>query len=121
MHGVGDSVPGLADFVGRQLLAVDDLENITYFRFSDASEDQLQIGVESEWSIRDGSGAIIASGQPRPNNPLADPPLGSVVVAAQPMPPRAIALWFASGHMLEIIDNSDQYESFCIPHTNVYI
>lgn len=121
MRGVGDTLAGLSDFVGYRLCAVDDLENIVYFRFSDPAERQLTIGVESEWVIEDALGAVILSGQPHTSRVMASPPLGSLVVATETQPPRAILLRFHSGQSLRITDNSDRYESFCIPHASVYV
>lgn len=121
MYGVGHSLSGLSDFVGLRLCAVDDLENIVYFRFVNANGRQLEIGVEGEWIIRDPSQAVIARGTPRPNEPVPKPPIGSVVIIAKTQPPSAIVLRFESEYSIQIIDNSDQHESFCIPHANVYI
>ena len=121
MHGVGEKLPGLSDFVGCELVAVDDLESIVYFRFSAAAQVELDIGVENEWVMHDASGAVVASGGPRPHTPVSGAPLGSVVIVAETRSPKAIVLRFESGHTVEILDNADQYESFCIPHANVYI
>lgn len=107
MHGVGETLEGLSDFVGLRLVAVDDLDSIVYFRFAGAAEEKCDIGVESEWIIRDASGAIVASGQPSPNEPIAEPPLQSVVTAAETQPPDSILLTFASGHTLQVVDNTD--------------
>ena len=117
MHGVGKTLPGLSDFVGLRLLAIDDLDNIVYFRFSERRD----IGVESKWVIRDPADAIIAFGRPRPNLTMSGPPLGAVVARVETQPPKTIVLYFESGNVLIIVDDSDQYESFCIPHANVYI
>ena len=121
MHGVGKFLPGLSDFVGLTLAAVDDLDNIVYFRFSPIARGEREIGVESEWVVRDADGALVVRGHPRPNTSMTEPPLGSVVVFAGTQPPKAIVLRFESGHTIEIFDNSEQYESFCIPHAGVYI
>jgi hypothetical protein len=121
MHGVGNTLAGLSDFVGCRFHAVDDLENIVYFRFVDAAERQLTIGVESGWVVRDASGAVVMSGKPRPDGVITAPPLGALVVAAETKPPNAVVLHLLSGHMICIIGNSDRYESFCIPHAGVYI
>ena len=121
MYGVGRTLAGLSDFVGGRLETVDDLGNIVYFRFVGTGESQLAIGVESDWVIQDASGAVVTSGQPRPTGRTPSPPVGTCVVAAETRPPNAIELRFLSGHTLCVIDNSDQYESFCIPHANVYV
>ena len=117
MHRVGETVTGLSDFVGLKLSAVDDLENIVYFRFAQGRD----IGVESTWVIRDATDATIAHGRPRPNCRISGPPLGAVVLGVETQPPRRVVLHFEAGYTLTIVDDSDRYESFCIPHANVYI
>ena len=121
MHGVGDALAGLPDFVGSRLLALDDLENIVYFRFENPAGRELQIGVESEWVLRADDGGIVAAGNPRPSISIDASLLLAVVSRAATRPPDAIELYFSSGHILTIVDNSDQYESFSIPHASVYI
>lgn len=121
MHGVSELLPGLSDFVGSRLHAVDDVENVVYFRFSGTDQGRLEIGVESQWTVRDASGAVVASGQPRPNAEIPSPPVGSLVVAAETRPPSAVLFRLLSGHTLWIFDTSDQLESFCIPHAGVYV
>ena len=121
MHGVGETLSGLSDFVGSELVAIDDLENIVYFRFSTTAQGKLEIGVESEWIVHDSAGLVVAYGQPRPMTAVAQLPLGSVVVAVETQLAKAILLRFASGHTIQIIDNSDHYESFSIPHAGVNV
>ena len=117
MHRVGETVSGLPDFVGLKLLAVDDLENIVYFRFSGGRD----IGVESTWVISDAADATVARGQPRPNIRISGLPLGAVVLRVETQPPERVVLHFEAGYTLTIVVDSDQYESFCIPHANVYM
>jgi hypothetical protein len=122
MYGVPENLKALRDFEGLRLVAVDDLENIVYFRFShEPSTGELEIGVESTWELRAFSGEVVAKGAPGFEPGVFGSLLQSSVVRTETRPPQSIVLQFASGHTLEIFDNSDQYESFSIPHGNVYI
>ena len=121
MHGVGETLAGLADFVGLRFIALDDLGTIVFFRFANPVGAELRIDVESEWTLFDRAGFSVATGAPRPNASLPEPPLGAAVVAAETQPPTAIVLTFASGHRLQILDDSEQHESFSIPHCDVFI
>src|SRR5688572_19684049 len=115
VHGVGQAGAGLSDFNGLRVLGLEVLHNIVYFSFGDSVQHELRIGVESEWLIRDAYGTVVRSGQPRPNEAIPEPPLGSTVVAAEARPPRSIVFSLTSGHTIEIVDTSDRYESFSIP------
>jgi hypothetical protein len=122
MHGVPNELKALCDFVGTRLAVVDDLENIVYFRFaSGQGAPQFDIGVEGAWELRARTGEVVAEGTPNLKDQTLAPVFQSTVIAAETRAPRSIAILFASGHTLEIFDSSLQYESFSIPHRNVYI
>ncbi len=122
MHGVPTQLTGLSDFEGAHLVEVADLENIVTFRFArEASIVSLEIGVEGEWKLTDSLGQIVARGTPSITPGAVAPILLSKVVFTETRPPTSVALRFGSGHTLEIFDSSDRYESFSIPHRNVYI
>lgn len=121
MHGVAKHLAGLRDFVGLTLLSIDDREYIVYFRFGNGKRRPLEIGVEGGWHVRDAAGNVVVRGSPRPGSRVGAPPLGTVVVDVETVPPRAIRLRLDCGQTLQIDDDSDSYESFSIPHANVYI
>jgi hypothetical protein len=123
MYGVPEELPALRDFEKSVLEAVSDLDNIVYFRFAYPGVDGgIEIGVESEFTLRDSSGKVVFQGRPSfASQPFPKPPLGGTVVSTATRPPSAIELRFETGHTLEIVDNSDKYESFCFPHADVYI
>jgi hypothetical protein len=121
VHGVGETLPGLSDFVGSRLRDVAYRENIVYFTFLGAGESELAIGVEGSWFILDTSGVVVTNGEPLASNGIPSPPLGDIVVAAETQPAEFIVLRFMSGHRLCVVDSSDQYESFSIPHAGVHI
>jgi hypothetical protein len=122
MHGVPSDLPALRDFHGSRLVAADDLENIVYFRFAyPETEGEIEVGVEGAWRLRGPSGEIVAEGSPSLAAHSDLLPLNAIVAASGTRPPDVAFLSFATGHALEFIDNSTEYESFCIPHAKVYI
>lgn len=122
MHGVPSDLPALRDFHGSALVATDDLENIVYFRFAFSGSDRgIEIGVEGAWCLRGPDGGVIAEGNPSLAEHVGMFPLNEVVASSGTRPPDVAFLSFATGHVLELIDDSTEYESFCIPHAEVYI
>jgi hypothetical protein len=122
MNGVPSDLPALRDFHGSVLVAVDDLENIVYFRFAHPQTDgEIEIGVEGAWRLRSPGGEIVAQGTPSVADQASLLPLEATVTASGTQPPDTAFLRFSTGHVLDFVDNSAQYESFCIPHADVYI
>ena len=122
MHGVPRTLTGLADFNGARFVEMRDLENIVYFRFAhDGSSRIFEIGVEGEWQLRTKDNSVVATGSPRTQSQELRELAGVAVAATETRPPKSVCLSFTDGRVLEIFDSSDQYESFCIPHANVYI
>jgi hypothetical protein len=118
----------LKPFLGATLNRVEPLENVTYFTFDRPrgwrrrfKGKELQVGVESRWELRDVRGVIVCSGAPIAENTRAEYPIGRKVTGSRVQAPDSFSLQFETGESLEVIDTSDQYESFSIPQENVWV
>lgn len=119
----------LKPFLGATLNRVEPRKNITYFtferprgwrrRFKGA---EIQIGVESKWNLRDSKGVIVCSGSPiAENSPAPQYPIGRKITGSRVQAPDSFSLQFETGESLEVVDTSDQHESFSIPQENVWV
>jgi hypothetical protein len=122
MHGVPADLPALRDFHGAVLSAADDLDNIVYFRFVHPNvEGEVEVGVEGLWRLRSVGGDILAEGSPTIDSHEHLLPVGVAVTSSGTRPPDTAFLSFSDGRVLEFVDDSAEFESFCIPHADVYI
>jgi hypothetical protein len=126
MYGVPRNLK-LKPFVGATLRRVEPLENVFYFTFERPSGlarklkgQDLQIGVEGAWELRNPDGSVAVRGEPIPaaQSPY---PLGRKVAGSEVRAPRSFILRFETGEELEVFDSSSEVESFSIPQQNVYV
>ena len=118
----------LKPFLGATLNRVEPLGNVIYFTFDRPAGwrrwfkgAEIQIGVESRWHVRDARGDIVCSGSPISESTQARYPVGRKITGSRVHAPDSFSLQFETGESLEVVDTSDQYESFSIPQENVWI
>ena len=125
MHGVPKNLRTRA-FHGKILLAVQDLETITYLRFGSSPDpepaNQISIGVEGRWELSGSNSGATAGGDPKPTSAaLSLAPIGDVVSASSIDAPRSFTLLFSRGASLTVFDSNSSVESFSVPELNVYV
>jgi hypothetical protein len=83
------------------------------------------ISVQGQWELRDAAGTLL-------DHDFVDQPakresykahflLGATVTASQVNPPQSFTLFFDTGMMLTIFDDSKQHESFSIQPGDIFI
>lgn len=114
----------LSGFYGATLIQIGVGENTLHFVFQPPVPRPIHtIMVEGGWVVRDDEGVPIDQVQEhstrdayRVHRLLSRDVVGSSLDA-----PRSFTLKFDSGHELEIIDDSTQYESFSIQPGDIYV
>ena len=130
MYGVTRNLP-IRQFHGARLTELRSLENVFYFVFERPRAKlslgrrprPLSIGIEGSWQLRRADSSPVAEGSPIPESGLqaARALIGEAVVASEVKVPKSFTLTLSSGHVLEVFDSNQKYESFSIPESNVYV
>jgi hypothetical protein len=129
VHGIGADFP-IEVFVGARLMGIRPLTGIIYFDFErnvSATHPEwpaaFGLGVESTWRLyaNDEGPFVSADGDDGIAVAAAHQLTGEVVRDATVLSWRAFQLRFAGGARLEVLDDSDEYETFCIPELFIYI
>ncbi len=129
MHGLQPDFP-VSIFNGARLSAVRPLTGIFYFDFvrNVAPADSgwpatFSLGVENTWRLHSDHGGVVASatGSEGPAVNVIGEFVGQQVTAANVVSERSFTFTFESGVQVEILDDSDEYETFCIPELAIYI
>jgi hypothetical protein len=125
MTGLPSNLP-LKLFRGARVVAVQPLENITYFvlerpAHNCGSQNRISIGVESTWQLTNAAGDVVAAGVPLPGAGTAHLDIvGCKVVSSVIDGPSSFSLNLTTGLVLGIFVRDDGFESFSIPEANVY-
>ena len=113
MHGVPIDL-NLSSFEGSTLIELGVGEFQIQFRF----HPEGTISVEGKWELRDPAGVMIDSWARESitnhNTLKLQSILGKVVQSYSVNAPSSFSLRFNTGHVLTILDDSDQYESFSV-------
>ena len=116
--------------MGARITSVRPLVGILYFDFlrEKASPQstwplRFSLGIESTWHLRSGNGEHIGSAQASEGTAVefAAKLEGEVVRELTILSSRAMVLRLERGDEVEVLDDSDQYESFCIPELAIYV
>jgi hypothetical protein len=118
MYGVTDELD-LSSFVGTTLETI----AIGISQISFNFDPDCSLVSEGEWILLGADGSIVDRAADLANRDAyrIHVCLGRRVVAAVPEPPKAISVTFDSGHVLRLVDDVDQYESFHIYPADIHI
>ena len=118
MYGVPKDLD-LSGFVGKILTQIAIGEFQVQFNFHPDGH----ISAMGDWELRDHDGSLID--RALPNKERSEYRLhlllGQEVACWEIDPPRLLSLGFASGHVLRVFDDSQQYESFMIQPGDIVV
>jgi hypothetical protein len=129
MHGIHASFP-VALFAGARVIGLRPLTGIFYFDFSrdrtlgdPTWPSEFSMGIESTWHVRSPRGEDSHTAEASEGTAVdaAATLTGKLIREAVVLSPTALVLRFESGEELEVWDDSEEYESFCIPELVIYI
>ena len=129
MHGIDADFP-VELFAGARVKDIRPLTGIFYFDFvrdptvpHPTWPSEFELGIERTWHLRSASSEHIGSAAGSEGDAVeaAAGLKGKTVRELTILSPRAILLKFDSGEEVEVLDDSDEYESFCIPELYIYI
>ena len=118
MHGVPKDLD-LSIFVGKALSLVGIGEHQVSFHF----HPEGLVTVEGDWEARGPDGNVIDRSMENSQRTeyRVHRLLGHEVVASEIDAPRSFSLNFSNGVVLQVFDNSKEYESFSIQPGDVYV